>query len=155
DHVLIASLDLGLQSYDQQKGIAFYRRVVEQVQALPGVTSASLAQYVPLTNLYMPAFVFRIDIEGRPPQPDNDPINVAVTIIGSGHFRTLGIPILRGRDFDNRDAEGPLRAAIINETMAHRFWPGEEVIGKRLRITRGQEQVAVEVVGMARDSKYL
>jgi len=155
DHVLVASLDLGLQGYDQQRGSEFYERIVEHVEALPGVVSASLAQYVPLTVLYMPAFFHRIDIEGRPLQPDNDPIVVSVTITGAGYFRMMDIPLLRGRDFDSRDVERPLRVAIINETMARRFWPNEEVIGKRLHITRGEERMAVEVVGMARDSKYL
>jgi predicted permease len=155
DHVLIASLDLGLQGYDQNRGTEFYRQLVERVEAVPGVSSASLAQYVPLTNLYVPAFGHRIDIEGRPPQPDNDPIVINMTTIGSGYFQTMGIPLLRGRDFGNRDVEGALRTAIINETMARRFWPGEEVIGKPLRITRGQEVIPVQIIGVARDSKYL
>lgn len=125
-----------------------------RLEALPGVRSASLAHYVPFTNLYVPAFNSRIDIEGREPQPDSSPIIAFSTTVGLRYFQTMGIPLQRGRDFGSQEVEGAPKTAIVNETMARRFWPDEEVIGKRLRMTQGREQTLLEIVGVARDSKY-
>jgi predicted permease len=109
----------------------FYREAVERLSALPGVQSASAVNHVPLAG---DLFRLGIQIEGRPaPQPGNEP-NAIYRVAMPGYFRTIGMQILSGRDFDQRDNEGATRGAVVNETMARRYWPGENPLGKRFRM---------------------
>ncbi len=151
-NMLAASVDVGLQGYSRERGEAFYRQLVERVEALPGVRSATLTSYVPLTVLYAPAIASPVEIDGREPPPDDDPQFVGVTVVGPRYFETMGLGLLDGRDFGGADVEGAPRTAIVNETMARRFWPGESPIGKRFRMMQEPEPTTVEVVGVVRDS---
>jgi hypothetical protein len=75
-----------------------------------------------------------IAIEGREPKTGDPGLGASQNIVSPGFFETLGIPILRGRGFQNKDWNKGPEVAIINETLARRFWPGQEAIGKRLRV---------------------
>lgn len=152
DNVLIASIDLGLQGYNEVEGRAFYQELESRVGALPGVNSASLAQYVPLTNLYMPAVSTPVAIEGHEPPPEDGPLMIASNVVDLDYFRTMGTALLRGRDFTSRDTAGAPRRVIINESMAGRFWPNENAVGKRFQIAARPPQT-VEVIGIVQDSK--
>jgi putative ABC transport system permease protein len=149
---LVMSLDLSLQGYSEAQGKQFYRQLGERVEALPGVRSVSLASYVPLgpddpTSL--------IAIEGREFPPDSDQIRVGTVIVDPQFFQRIGIPILRGRNFSNQDGEAATKVVIINETMASRFWPGEDPIGKRLRfVDPGELDPFRMVVGIVRTANY-
>jgi predicted permease len=107
---------------------AFYRKALERIRALPGVEAAG-ATSVPFNTR---PFTTRLQIEGRDPERDGTAV-AAGSSASTGYFRTLGIPLKAGRDFDERDAEGGEPVMIVSETFARRFFPGEDAIGKRLR----------------------
>jgi len=154
--VLAMSLATGSQGYDETKSRLFYQQLVNRVQALPGVQSASIAQSSPLSYLYSPALAAPTIVEGHePPAGENPPI-IGNNTVGPNYFQTLGIPLLRGRDFTTEAREGSPKVAIINETMARRFFANEEPLGRRVRIMRrGGQSVSCEIIGVVRDSKYL
>jgi predicted permease len=118
------------------------------VQGLPGVRAATVAQVVPFGNQGFSRSVF---LEGRDTS-ERDRILVQVNPVGVGYFRTLGIPVERGRDFTLDDDDSAPDVVVINQTMAERFWKGEDAIGKRFKFF-GDEEFRT-VVGIARDSKY-
>ena len=114
--------------------IAYFQEMLARVQALPGIQSASLTGFLPLTGS-VAAIGRRQLIEGRPPfEPGKEPM-IYATHISPDYFRTMGIPIRTGRPFDRQDANAALKVAIINESMAQRFFPSENPIGHRLLIT--------------------
>jgi putative ABC transport system permease protein len=154
ENLLIASVDLGLEGYSPSRGQDFYRRIDERVGTLPGVRTVSLAQYVPLTNLYMPASATAITIEGRELPPDGWPRWVASNVVGPRYFETMGISIVQGRGFGSQDAPSGPRSVMINEAMAREFWPAEDPVGKRISLMEEGEARPAEVIGVARDSKY-
>lgn len=141
------ALELG-GAYDEAQGRAFYDRLLERVRALPGVRSASLAEHLPLgLNIH----VSSVEIEGRPKPGKGEELTVDRSGVVPGYFETLGIPLLAGRDFAATDGPAAARVAIINQTAARQFWPGEDAVGKRLRLGEGEWMT---VVGVAKDGKY-
>ncbi|HEX2444935.1 MAG TPA: ABC transporter permease [Vicinamibacterales bacterium] len=146
--VLMANVNLGREGYTPERGQLLYRQIVERVQGLPGVRAASIAQGPPFGNQGFQRSVF---LEGRDTS-ERDRILVQVNPVGVGYFRTLGIPIERGRDFTIDDDDTAPDVVVINQTMADRFWKGEDAIGKRFKFF-GDEEFRT-VVGIARDAKY-
>src|SRR6266852_6001344 len=146
DHVLLASFDPFLSGYDENRGHEFYRHLVEHVRALPGVQSATLARRLPLT-LGGIAFA-NVTIDGYAPAPEED-MRLNYETVGPLYFQTMRIPLLHGRDFDERDQEGARGVVIINETLAQRYWPGGDALGRRIKLTKDW----VEIVGIAKDVK--
>jgi predicted permease len=148
--VLNVSLDPEQHSYGKAQTIAFYRELERRVRALPGVRSASLASSVPIS--YFPS---RQDVyvEGRRVQAGERPESILFNRVDSEYFETMRIPLLRGRAFRESDDATSAPVAIVNQTMANRFWPGQDPIGERFR-TNGESGPFVEVVGVARDGKY-
>lgn len=149
-HGLTMQLDLGLLRYDESKGQEFYRRLVEQAKALPGVEQASMARFLPLGFSYAQREVF---IEANGPASESSGIGVGYNVVGPDYFQTMGIPVLRGREFSAHDREGSPPVVIINETLAGRLWPGEDPIGKRISFNTAKGPYA-EIVGLAKDGKY-
>lgn len=149
-HCLTMPLDLGLLRYDEPKGQEYYRRLVEQVKALPGVEQASLVRFLPLGFSYAQREIL---MEGSGPTSDRAGIDVGFNIVGSDYFQTMGIPVLRGREFNAFDREGSSPVVIINETLAGRLWPGEDPIGRRVSLN-GARGPYSEIVGVAKDGKY-
>ncbi|HZS48898.1 MAG TPA: ABC transporter permease [Blastocatellia bacterium] len=150
EHALTMSVDLGLQGYSDEKGKQFYHQLLERVQVLPGVKSATISNLLPLGLNNNSNWVF---IEGQPvtrgaDTPEADRANVALK-----YFETMEIPIVAGRDFTAQDKEGSPPVAIVNETFARRFWPGQSALGKRLRLGSPTGRL-IEVVGIAKDGKY-
>jgi len=148
-HGLAVSFDLNLQGYPKERAAAFREEVLERVESLPGVRAASLAGLVPLSGKLVGA--------GASKEGDASPTDMSslafMNTISPGYFRTLGIPLRRGRDFTREDREGAPDVVIVNETLARSFWPGEEPLGKRISLS-GPRGPFLEVVGVARDSKY-
>jgi putative ABC transport system permease protein len=91
-------------------------------------------------------------LEGQAPTPNGRGVLVQLNNVGLRFFETLGIPLLHGRDFNEQDGESAPKVVIINETMARRFWPNQDAIGKRFKFFG--EEFYREVVGVARDTKY-
>jgi len=136
--------------YTQEAKIAeFFRQYVERIKSLPAVTSAAAVSYLPLAG---PVRFIYFCPEGTVCQGlGKDPI-VAVRQITPDFFRTMGIPVLRGRAFTDADAAGAQRVVIINETIAKRFFPNADPVGKHLVDSR--EQVPMEIVGVAGAVKF-
>jgi predicted permease len=134
--VVTASFSLGLNGYDESRGRQFISQLGERAAALPRVEAVSFARIVAFSGV---PWIGPALVEGAAPQPVN------FNAIGPNYFQTLGIPIVRGRDFSIQDSAGAPRAFIVNEAMARKFWPGQDALGKALN--RGR------IVGIVRDTK--
>jgi predicted permease len=145
DHLGLVSFDISLQGYDEDHGRLFLDQVRERIGAVPGVASVTLASAGPLSGTMMRS-VFPEGQEGE------RGILIQVNGVSPGYFRTLGIPIVRGRALDERDRQGAMPVVVVNETMAEKFWPGQDPLGRRFRF-HGQDFLW-EVVGVARNAKY-
>lgn len=122
----------------------FVRQVLDRIKTLPGVESASVTTRLPLGGGESHR---GIQIEGRPSRPGED-LDTFYSVVAPGYFHTLGIPILRGRDFtDHDDAIWP-RVVIINNSMARTFWPGADPVGKRVSM----DDKPLEIVGVVGDT---
>jgi predicted permease len=128
---------------------SFFERVLQRVRALPGVEAAGVIDDLPLNQQgsHQP-----IAIEGRPPLPMSEQPEVDVRVASAGYMRALRIPILRGRDINDSDAAGRPAVVVISESMAQQFWPDEDPLGKRLKLTFSPDMVR-EVVGVVGDVK--
>jgi predicted permease len=147
---LAVSLDLRPYGYGETTGTQLYQRMLDRVRALPGVRSAALGSIVPLSGAQRES---GISIEGRPAVPDEELPAIDNDLTGPGYFKTMGIAMIAGRDFTERDDRSGPRVAIVNESMARRFWPGEKVLGKRFRT--GNDGPWHEIVGLVRDVRHV
>ncbi len=148
-NALAMTFDVGLQGYDEARGRAFHKQVLERVRALPNVKSASLALSIPLSLSFNNNTIY---IEGQPPTSSANMPLAVTNYVMPDYFTTMGIA-LRGRDFTERDKDKESRVAVINETFARRFWAGQEAIGKRFNFS-GPNDPLWEIVGVAADGKY-
>ena len=148
-NLLIASVDVGLGGYEKQRGTVFYQQLAERVAGLPGVRSSTLAKAVPLdiTGTQQIGINFPGEETAR-----QQAINMDYNIVTPKYFDTVGIPILQGRDFDQRDTSESPGTVIVNEAFVRRFWQGQSPIGKQV-ILAGNK-TPLEVVGLAKNSKY-
>ena len=151
DHVVNAMLDANQIGYDEARAKAFYRELKDRIRAMPGVKSVSLALAVPLG---MPSPTGPIYIENHPVAPDEQPPEVSFDGIDPAYFETMRVPLLEGRAFEDSDNETARPVAIVNQTMAKRFWPSEDPIGKRFSF-KGAAGPFVEIVGLARDGQTM
>lgn len=154
DGVLVASVDLGSAGYSAGRGLEFFEQLQTRLEQTPGIAAASIVEIVPLM------------LSNSADEMTKETTSTAATAadtrlvyrntVSPGHFLTLAIPLVAGRDFDARDRAGALEVVIINETLARRFWPNENPVGKRMRQRTGLDSFGpwLEVIGVARDSKY-
>ncbi|HEX5724089.1 MAG TPA: ABC transporter permease [Longimicrobiaceae bacterium] len=150
-NVLLASVDLESAGYDAERGRAFYDRLLEAVRGLPGVEGATLARTVtpqPGGSRYD-----GMEVEGYVPA-EGEVVGFDVNVVGAGYFETLDVPLLRGRGFTAADREGAPRVMVVNETMARRYWPGADPLGRYVRLGTESTAPRLQVVGVARDGKY-
>src|SRR5215207_2870786 len=131
-NALTMSFDLGLQGYDEARGQQFYRQLNERVQSLPGVESAAVTSYIPLSLNYNSRNVF---VEGKPAERgENVPLAMNASA-GPGYFKTMATPILQGREFTEQDQEKSEQVAVVNEAFVRRLLPElqttADAIGKR------------------------
>ena len=145
--VLVMEVNLGREGYTPERGQLFYQQVAERVAALPGVQHASVAQNPPLGG----GLLRSIFPEGAD-TTTQDRILVQVNSVSPGYLETIDVELLRGRDVELTDTAGAPQVVVINETMAARFWPGQDAIGKRFKFF-GDEPFTT-VIGVARDAKY-
>src|SRR5579863_4394802 len=145
-HIALATLDPGALGYSPAKISDFYARLLKRVEHLPGVNSASYAQFLPLGTSHSVTFV------GRQVGKDPNAVMADEFRVEPGFFRTIGIP-LRGRDLTQTETDSDKPdAVIINETLAQRIWPGEDPTGKPLAL-RGEKTMS-HVVAVVKNGKY-
>ena len=145
--VLVTAVNLAASGYDVQRAKSFHDELIDRVQALPGVESAALARMTPLG--YGTFSSAPIVMDGYQPPPDEQP-SVDYNQVGPGYFATIGIPLVSGREFTRSDNETGAPVAIVNETMAGRYWTGKNPLGERLQ-AKGKW---MQIVGVAKTSKY-
>ncbi len=143
DNVLMMTMDPKLQSYSHDKTVQFLTQVRERVSALPGVRSVSFVGVVPLS---IGSSNNRYDVDAVKDHPKQN-VNADTNSVGSGYFNTMGIPLLRGRDF--APSTDDQHSVIINETMASHMFPGQDPIGRVIR----QDKDQYTVIGITRNSK--
>jgi predicted permease len=124
-----------------------YRDLRDRLRALPGVADAGLVSALPLSQMFSWG---PVTIEGRQPPPGEKFVNVDERMITPGYLRTMAIPIVEGRDFDDHDGRDGARVAIVDERMAREMWPGQSPVGRRLRLG-GADSTSpwITVVGVA------
>jgi predicted permease len=150
--VLIVAADAQAAGYEGDRLIEFYRTLGERLAAIPGVASASLSRYPPISN-DEGSWTQSIAVVGAPATPESSR-EVHFNTVSPGYFATVGTRLLRGRDFSAADnASGP-RVAIVNESLARKFFPGDNPIGRRISIGRDARRQDLEIVGLVTDAKY-
>jgi putative ABC transport system permease protein len=149
ENVALVSFDLRLQGYSDEAATLAYDELLARVRALPGIEAATLVDLVPLAGRWVGGGV---TLEGET-VVDGAERSAGLATVRAEYFRTLGLPLLRGRGFAHTDAPGAPPVAIVNETFARRYWPGEDPLGKRLSLD-GQDGPFREVIAVARDAKY-
>jgi predicted permease len=137
--------------YDEARTKDFYRQLEERARALPGVESVAMAYSVPMGNFTDGNPVY---VEGQPVPPGSQAPQMVFNRVSPTYFETMRTPILRGRAFTRADDENAQPVAIVNETMAKKFWPNESPIGKRFS-TKGDAGPFIQVVGETGKGKYI
>ena len=148
---LIVSLSPTLVGYEDEQARNFYRQVVERVSHVPGVESVSYTRTMPLgdsSNSNGPVLK-----EGETLARGTAGRNIMTDIVSPGYFKTMEIPFVEGRDFDNRDTPKTQRVIIVNQEMAEMLWKGESAIGKRVFVGSDSRDF-MEVVGVIKTGKY-
>ena len=146
--VAALGVELGLVGYDEARSKQLYDRAAERIAALPGVQSVGRSLRQPLAINYSRNSIFFPDRM----KPGDDPISIAATSVDDKYFSTLGIPLLRGRNFTPADVPTAPRTVIVTEAFARTYWPGEDAIGKRFR-ARNAEGTEFQIVGVVGDYK--
>lgn len=163
--VLLASIDLEAAGKHEPEGRQFFQQLLQRVRSLPGVEAAGLARTVVLSGSGSRISIHQIQDH---PGASDESLAFEYNIISPDYFRALGVPFLRGRDFNERDGPEAPRVVIINDVLAQRYWPDQDPIGKRISVPRmvapppgansgsirtvGED--AYEIIGVVRSGKY-
>ena len=153
DSLLTMNLVLPAVKYkDEPQRAAFYSELLRRVEALPGVELAAAINHLPLGgNNSSTSFL----IEGLPDPPPGQETSGRYRVCTPNYFKAMGIPVLRGRAFTDQDRAGSPPVIIVNETLARKYWPNTDAVGKRMRYTGPLEQNPwMQVVGVAKDVKH-
>ncbi|MDF2773545.1 MAG: permease [Geminicoccaceae bacterium] len=146
--VYVASLDLDLANYDSTAGRRLAEAMLERARAIPGVRSAALSTMLPLDGGGLG--LGRIEVAGREPPAGQQGWREDWNVVTPGYFATMGIPLVRGRDFAARDQAGAGDVAILNEAFAAALFAGQDPVGRTVM----NENRVVTVIGVARNAKY-
>jgi len=140
-------VDLFSAGYKLDAAKSFHTQLLDRVRTLPGVETAALTRVIPFSyNVFSSA---PIEVDGYQPPPNEQP-TVEYVEVTEDYFTTLGIPIVSGREFMRTDDENAPLLAIINETMAAKYWPGKDPVGQRLKA----KDRWLQIVGIVRNSNY-
>ena len=154
DNLLTVNLILSTENAkykEQPQRVAFYNDLIQRVKTKPGVQSAAVVNHLPLGGSNTSVTFM---IEGAPKAKLGDNIG-RYRVVTPDYFTTMQIPILEGRAFTEQDKAGAARVVIINETLARKYWPGQDAIGKRLRVDDPQKDTPwLEVVGVSKDVRH-
>jgi putative ABC transport system permease protein len=148
--LLTMTISLPNNKFEWKHNVVFSREVIDAVKALPRVTAVTVAQGVPMKP---GTFWGNFEVEGQPSRRDEKP-EARIRVVNPGYFHVMQIPLVSGREFELRDEVGnvgDLPYVIVNHTLASRYWPGEDAVGKRLLFMSGP----ATIIGVARDVKYM
>ena len=151
-NILTVRLDPRQVGYPRERMVQFYDELERRLTQVPGIETVSMAFTIPAGYVFDSTDVIR---DGETVSTDQPAKLVGCNSVTSRYFEAMRLPIVSGRAFSEQDTATTSRVVIVNETMASEFWPGQSALGKRLRIPRFPDEEPWEVVGVARDSKYL
>jgi putative ABC transport system permease protein len=152
ENVLVARVSLPYPKYSEDAQVRlFYRRLMEAVQAIPGVAAAGLNTRIPFSRGNPQVELY---VEGRPPAPGEPVPVINVRSVTPGYFAAIGTPILQGRGFEASDDEAALRVVVVDRTVARQYWPGGDALGKRIRFGRDSTRPWWTIVGIAPNVKH-
>ncbi len=141
----------GSAESDGARRAVFYQQLLERIDGLPGVESSSAINHLPLDG---DVWGFSFSIEGRPAPEPGERMRAAYRVALPGYFHTMGISLDRGRDFTDRDTKDAPGVIIINETLARRYWPNEDPIGKRIKMGSAESDAEwLSIAGVVKDVK--
>jgi putative ABC transport system permease protein len=152
DHLLMMSLDPSLVHYDEDQTRRFFLQLAERARSLPGVKSVALASSVPMANSINAASVIP---EGYQLPVGKDALTLFSARVDEHYFATIGIPIVRGRGFQETDTTDAPGVAVVNEQYVLHYSPNQDPVGKRLQLREGASSSWITIVGVAKTSKYL
>jgi putative ABC transport system permease protein len=147
ENLVTASTDTSAARLNREQGQRFYEQMLERVRNVPGVSGATLSVIVPITGGGQRR---NARFDAYQPQPNED-MELNTNVVGPDYFRTMDIPIVRGRAFGPEDRQGGAGVAIVNEELARRYFNGD-ALGKRVQVD--SEKGFLEIVGIARTAKY-
>jgi len=152
--ILAMPIELRPAGYSAAEAWMIQSRLVDRVASLPGVRSACLADDLPVSGWF--SGTRELLLEDRETWYQGRGIRVDLSVVSGNYFHTLGIPLLRGRDFGRQDQKESPPVAIVSETAAQQFWPGQDAIGKRFRIIEfmGRLSGFRQVIGVVKDTRY-
>jgi putative ABC transport system permease protein len=151
ENVLTMRMQLPRAKYpDDPARVRFFRELVARVSNLSGVQSAGAVSYLPMAGL---GAATKLDIEGEAPAPPGQEKTSAVTVCDTGYFRTLKIPLLRGRFFTEQEMQEKRDVVIINEALAQQFFPNQDPIGKRFTLFMVKDNVPNEIIGVVANTR--
>ena len=152
DHLLTLRVELPNPKYEEDHPrINFYNQILRRIQNVPGVESVGLINFPPLSGWWN---VLPVTFEGRPPVPAGQEPEIDYRVISPSYFSVMKVPLIKGRYFTDADHESAVQVVIINESMARRFWPGEEPLGRRIKMTGEHKDDWRLVVGVVGNVKH-
>jgi macrolide transport system ATP-binding/permease protein len=151
DHLLMMTFNTSLVHYTDDQTRQFFKQLVDRSRAVLGVQSVALSSFMPFT---VEAEGIGLVPEGYQLPPGKQNVQLIGSRVSEGYFETMDTPIVEGRGFRVTDTASSARVAVVNETFARHYWPGQNPVGKSFRLNDRNGRF-VEIVGVARDSKYL
>jgi len=145
--VIVSGADLFSAGYNVERAKPFYTQLLDRVREIPGVESATLARLIPFSYGVFSSAPLEIDGYQRAPE---EQLNLSYIEVADDYFKTLGIPIAAGREFQRTDDENALPVTVINETMAAKYWQGKDPIGQRVKL----KDRWLQIVGVAKNVNY-
>jgi putative ABC transport system permease protein len=153
DNLLTMRVILPANKYKEDpQRIAFFKQARERIEALPGVKSAGAISFLPFAGL---GAATSFKIEGRPEPGAGQRLVTDVRVTDENYFRTMNIPLISGRTFNEHEETEPRHVIVINETLARKHFPGEDPIGKRLTVAMSDNPVPTEIIGVVGDVKHM
>jgi putative ABC transport system permease protein len=148
DNVVVFGVSPGLNGYTPERSKAFFERLEQELASIPGATGVAMARVALLSGNN---WGNDVSVEGFQRGPDTD-AGSRYNEINPGYFRTLGVPLVSGREFTTADTEGAPKVAIVNEAFAKKFNLGRDAVGKRM--AQGEGKLDIEIVGLVQNAKY-
>jgi putative ABC transport system permease protein len=149
-NILQFSVDPELNGYSKERSLDFFRRLEERIAALPGVRSLCGVEEPLIADSDRGS---NVTVEGEPAETAGTH-HVLRNAVGDGHFSNLGIPLIEGREFGVQDGPTSPKVAIINESMAKTFFPGQPALGRHMKIGGGNGPLDIEIIGVVKDSYH-
>ncbi|HEX8774171.1 MAG TPA: ABC transporter permease [Pyrinomonadaceae bacterium] len=150
ENVLTMVVRLPFSKYkEDQQLVAFFRQATERIRALPGVRSVGTVNFLPLYGGMGSRTIF--NVEGRPVPPPGQELSTDVRVTDAGYFNAMGVPILRGRNFNDSEVNEARHVVLISEAMARQYFAGEDPIGKRIEVEMFEHPNPTEIIGIVGD----